>query len=278
MKVLTRHSQVSRTAVVIGSAVVLCCGGASIALASGGLSDSSTPSPVFTGCLSKVTGTLRAVTLSPATPAPCGKSEQQVSWNQVGQPGADGLPGASGAAGPSGPAGSPGASGASGLPGANGSPGPSGPSGPQGAKGDTGAPGAPGSDGAPAAYSDVNPLTVNMLGYAYSTVATLDLPAGSYVLTGNATLFNLSVSDQAVACILNVVHGDLIPGSRSASSFGPGTGSHAQVSISNQAAVTLDAASTVVMQCGTVDGTTAGPSSLIAVQVKTVTIQTGTSI
>jgi hypothetical protein len=277
MKVLTHVARASRTSMVIGSAVVLCCGGASFALASSGSSPSAATSPVFTGCLSKVSGTLRAVTLSPATPAPCGKYEQQVSWNQLGQPGADGSPGASGAPGPSGPAGSPGASGASGLPGANGSPGPSGPSGPQGSPGPTGSAGAPGSDGAPAAYTNINPLAVNMLG-EYATVATLDLPAGSYAITGQATLHNSSNSEQGVACILNVVHGDSIPGSRSASSFGPGSGSHSQVSISNQAAVTLDTAGTVVMQCDTTDGSTAGPSSLIAVQVKTVTIQTGTSI
>ena len=180
MNVLAHLARMSRTSIVIGSAVVLCSAGASFALASSNSSPSAATSPVFSGCLSKALGTLRGVTLSPATPTKCGKFEQQVSWNQAGQPGADGLPGASGAAGASGLAGSPGPTGPSGAVGATGPVGPTGASGPTGLPGPTGPSGPAGSSGGATFLSSANQAYVTTDGSG-SSLEVAPLPLSGFI-------------------------------------------------------------------------------------------------
>ncbi len=108
----------------------------------------------------------------------CKRSENHISWNQVGpqgppgDPGSPGAPGATGpqglpgedgalgATGPAGPAGLPGApgtAGATGPAGADGAIGPTGPAGEPGAAGATGPAGANGAPGAPGATGPVGP-------------------------------------------------------------------------------------------------------------------------
>jgi hypothetical protein len=98
-----------------------------------------------------------------------------------------GLPGPQGLTGPQGP------EGATGAQGAQGAQGPAGPAGPQGPKGDTGATGATGGQG-PAGPSDIYTTTGGLAATDGSeqTRATLNLPAGSYLLLGQANAFSSS--------------------------------------------------------------------------------------
>lgn len=112
-----------------------------------------------------------------------------------GEKGDDGKRGPKGDTGPQGPAGESGAAGAEGvrgLQGADGAPGPQGIPGAQGPQGPQGPAGDPASDvaGTVAGYLTTDPTLINQIGGTFSTRATelgtLTLPAGTYVLTGNA--------------------------------------------------------------------------------------------
>jgi len=109
MKALIRRLSL-RAALVGAGAVVLAAGGAPAALDARGDGD------VVNACRSK-SGLLRAL----AVGADCRKSEQALSWNVRG------VPGAAGPAGPAGPVGAAGPPGAAIVPA-----GPAGPTGPEG--------------------------------------------------------------------------------------------------------------------------------------------------
>jgi len=91
----------------------------------------------------------------------------------TGPVGPRGLTGAKGATG---------ATGATGAPGASGAPGPAGASGATGPQGATGATGATGAAGPSDLYID-SAVSVNLTAGTASDVATLSVPAGSYMLT-----------------------------------------------------------------------------------------------
>lgn len=109
--------------------------------------------------------------------------------------GDDGKRGPRGEAGPQGPAGESGAAGAEGvrgLQGADGAPGAPGAPGPQGPQGPQGPAGSPASDvaGTLAGSLTTDPAPINLIGGTFSSRATqlgtLTLPAGKYIITGNA--------------------------------------------------------------------------------------------
>jgi hypothetical protein len=92
---------------------------------------------VVYGCYNRKTGLLRVV----EGQYDCRRSENPISWNQVGPPGErgpSGLAGPRGDAGPPGPKGEPGLQGPAGAKGEQGPPGATGPKGEQGPRGPSG--------------------------------------------------------------------------------------------------------------------------------------------
>jgi hypothetical protein len=82
--------------------------------------------------------------------------------------------------------------------------GPQGPEGPAGANGAPGAPGAPGANGAARGFFTQNTNFVDVPGTGVATtVLSLSLPAGSYVISGRATVNNNgAASNDQIACTL----------------------------------------------------------------------------
>jgi Collagen triple helix repeat (20 copies) len=161
-------------------------------------------------------GTLRLVDLSPllvgsllsqggqkGDPGPKGAPGSQ------GPPGAQGVPGANGDPGVQG---APGTQGVPGTPGAKGDPGEQGLPGAPGEKGDPGLPGAagppgpPGAGGLPQAFvasQAAPPPPINLAQGSFTTVVSLDLPAGSFAVSGHVIVTNTSSEDAAnVTCQL----------------------------------------------------------------------------
>jgi hypothetical protein len=139
-----------------------------------------------------------------------------------GETGAAGAPGSSGAAGPTGAAGTNGAAGANGAPGSNGAAGANGAAGVNGANGPNGANGAngidgvdgtngidgvDGTDGSDGVDGTIKPLSATtgtvVLATATppTTVVTLPVPAGSYVVLAKTQLFHSGAAD-TVDCVL----------------------------------------------------------------------------
>ena len=114
-----------------------------------------------------------------------------------GPAGNDGAAGAAGAVGPQGPAGPAGPQGATGADGATGATGPQGPAGATGATGPQGLTG-PGAEG----YADQTATAVS-IGTSDVTLATLSLPAGSYLLTAKASLIRTSGSGTTTCTLYN---------------------------------------------------------------------------
>ncbi|MFE5719693.1 hypothetical protein [Streptomyces erythrochromogenes] len=94
---------------------------------------------VYTGCYSRVTGSLRVIDFEAGQRCRTLLGENTVTWSQTGPKGATGATGATGPTGSAGATGATGATGDTGAPGATGA---------TGATGDTGAPGATGATGA----------------------------------------------------------------------------------------------------------------------------------
>lgn len=132
-----------------------------------------------------------------------------------GATGATGEPGAIGPQGPQGPAGATGPQGPQGPIGATGPEGPQGPigaTGPQGATGPTGATGPQGPAGPSAVYiskaSDGLPITLNGDGFhngnPWTSVAIIQVPAGSYLIQANATGINQTNTAVGIQCAIFV--------------------------------------------------------------------------
>jgi hypothetical protein len=138
-------------------------------------------------------GTLRSADLS-----------LQLAASLRRQRGPQGAAGTQGPAGLQGPAGPKGDSGPQGAPGSQGVPGE------QGLKGDPGTPGAAGPQGPPGATDlpraliasqAAPPPPVWLAQDSFTTVVSLDVPAGSYAVTGHAVVTNTSTEDAAnVTC------------------------------------------------------------------------------
>jgi hypothetical protein len=133
---------------------------------------------VIHGCLQSHSGTLRVIDPDSGQ---CRSSETSLDWNQQGRPGEPG---------PQGP------QGAQGLQGDQGPQGPQGNPGPQGEQGVQGVQGPP---GVVNAYLTGYRTHVN-IPIVYTTVLTLNLPAGAWYLEGKVSLGNWSGQRVPVLC------------------------------------------------------------------------------
>ena len=191
-------------------------------------------------------GGLYSVTTN-GTPT-CAAGDTVISWNQLGPTGPQGP---TGATGPTGPTGSTGATGATGLTGA------------------TGATGATGSAGA-AGTSDVywqqkgfsGGITINNPG---ADVATVNVPAGNYLINFSAALQNDDGDAQDATCQLNV------GGANSVRLDQADVDTNGYISsISVVSVASLGAPGAITMHCSTSTGS-AKDVSLTATKVTTLT-------
>jgi len=135
-----------------------------------------------------------------------------------------------------GPQGPMGLQGPTGTTGATGPAGPAGPTGPQGPAG---------ANGVGHAYVDSNDSAVT-LDNSFPVVASVTVPAGSYLIFGKSFVFNGDSSDQDVTCKLST--GDLVTTRLLAAPNG-------QASVSLQdTAVSVPDATTITMSCATFNG------------------------
>jgi hypothetical protein len=197
---------------------------AAVALSAGvafGMPSSSGANRVLHACVAKKTKLVRLV----GARAECRKTEKRVTWNVTGpqgRTGATGAPGPAGAQGSPGPKGAPGPegavgpAGAAGPAGARGPAGPEGPAGPAGAMGAQGAPGPEGPEGPQGATGPSNGYVTAAQGILVTLpangdeeiIASLDLPAGDYVLSASVSLVDTaSDAQQAGYCIFNSTDG-----------------------------------------------------------------------
>ena len=156
---------------------------------------------------------------------PCHGDESLVVWNIAGPPGPSGPQGSTGAPGPQGAAGAQGPQGPAGVQGPlgpAGAPGPQGPTGTQGSQGPAGPQGPAGlSDG----YVTSTPSTSPVAPFTTVPILSLNLPAGSYLVTAKANVIGQgSIGDPIRAiCFLSDNSGLLADqGALILAAFGPG--------------------------------------------------------
>ena len=200
-------------------AIVVAAAAAALAVASIGFAAIPDGSGVIHGCYMRSGGTLRVID---ATNTTCKASETSLDWNQQGQPGAPGPQGPAGPAGATGPAGPKGDTGATGPAGPagpkgdTGDPGVTGATGPTGATGATGATGSAGPKGDAGAaglsdayyYNQDSQVDVSYLPgqFQYTTVNSITIPAGKYVLTSTADFWTSESGPAYIACHLMGFH------------------------------------------------------------------------
>src|SRR3954453_20079224 len=191
-----------------------------VAVLAAGVAYSAIPdgNGVYTACKLNATGTIRLI--DPGVSGVLGRCnaslETQISWNQKGQPGAAGADGKDGLNGRDGAPGAPGIDGKDGAPGkdgADGLPGKDGLNGKDGAPGAAGRDGIDGKDGAPgpqgppggsvAGISNVGAFQ-SLQSPALTTISTMNLPAGTYILNAAVTVQNQSTTagNASVLCTL----------------------------------------------------------------------------
>jgi hypothetical protein len=129
-----------------------------------------------------------------------------------------------------------------------------GPAGPAGAKGAAGTNGANGANGAVQGYSATNASSVDITKKtAYTTIVTKDLPAGSYLVNGQAVLQALDTESPGQAsddtCRLLAGSAESLPVTWSSPLGGIFLFRVASGSVSMQMALTAGAATTVSLQC-----------------------------
>ena len=148
---------------------------------------------------------------SVGAPGPIGLPGPAGAIGPPGPAGAIGPPGPAGPQGPigfTGPAGSVGAPGPIGLPGPSGPPGsdgatgPAGPQGSAGATGPAGPPGPPGSQGPSAGFTAQFGLSTTPVTVTNTSVTSLFVPLGSYIVSSKVVLTNNSATPTNVACFL----------------------------------------------------------------------------
>lgn len=176
--------------------------GIGAAIVGGSVAYASVPDPTgaIHGCYSTITGHLRII--DTATTPNCLITEKALPWSQQGPQGAQGTAGPKGDPGPQGP------TGAKGDPGAPG---------PQGAKGDPGPAG-------PAHTTDIQQVTKDRADVPNgddTTIATLTLPSGHYVLTADATVHNQSNDVNIWNCRLSG-NGDVLDATTTSTQNGNG--------------------------------------------------------
>ena len=227
------HLRPLRSLPVAALSAVLCFGGTAAAATSG---HGRIASRLVHVCVSKHTGAMRVV----ANPNQCRRNETPLVLRAVVRtgkpikPGKSGSSGAKGLTGPQGPAGLTGPQGPTGLTGAQGPAG-------------LGAAGATGATGPSDAYNDESgggtPITLAP-NTGFTTVQTVSVPAGSYLLLAKAQLLNSTTFDGYGFCMLNSELDEqsvVVPAS---GNFGAGVGE-----INLQHADTFAAPTTVNLQC-----------------------------
>jgi len=140
------------------------------------------------------TGTLVATIGAMGPQGPKGDAGAPGPQGIAGPPGPTGATGATGATGPPGPAGS------TGLPGAPGANGATGATGPQGPVGQQGPAGTAGTVRAYTTPSVLDASYVANIGLGEQVIGTLNLPAGSYIVSANGTAQTLSAQSNTVRC------------------------------------------------------------------------------
>jgi hypothetical protein len=134
---------------------------------------------VIHACYGKNGGTLRVIDSGVST---CAQNETSLTWNNSGPRGPMGLPGPQGVTG---------------------SQGPQGPTGPQGPAGPTGPEGPAGPSGLSHAFAAINDAGAFLRNFSDTTVVSLTVPAGTYVIYGKTLLFNADTDDQVAECTLS---------------------------------------------------------------------------
>jgi hypothetical protein len=151
-----------------------------------------------------INGSLQKADLAKATVSALkGNVGRQGAQGPAGPQGAPGAAGAAGTAGTAGPAGPAGVAGATGPVGATG---PQGPSGPQGIPGIQGEPGPVGPSSAMSNYTNTSGLRIDT---TKTTIDSLTLSAGSYVVMGATTVTNSAANENAVCTLDDSVAGEL---------------------------------------------------------------------
>ena len=195
MKIRGRHAHAG----ALGAAVVLLAtGAAGAAVVANVYVDES---GAYQGCVGPA-GALRV--LQPGET--CRDNETGISWEQtgpVGPPGPTGSPGPPGADGEDGQDGAPGLMGPAGAPGAAGPTGPPGPTGPTGAPGSRGPQGEPGPATPAQLFWDEAPVVAGGVPVDSRTLASVDLPAGTWLLTGTVDLHSVGGAAGDVSCRLS---------------------------------------------------------------------------
>ena len=188
--------------------------GIGIAIVGGSVAYASVPDPAgaIQGCYSTITGQLRIIDTA-KTPN-CLITEKALPWSQIGPQGTQGVPGIKGDTGPQGPAGDKGDQGAPGA---------------QGAKGDTGPTG-------PAHSTDIKQVSVDHADVPNgndTTIATLNVPQGHYVITADATVHNESNDVNTWNCKL-FGNGDFLDSTQTATQNGGGKPDFNAISLDGQ--------------------------------------------
>ena len=171
----------------------------------------------------------------------CASGDTLISWNQIGP------------TGPQGATGDTGATGATGLTGPSGGQGIQGPTGPQGQTG------AQGPAGASQAYVNTG-SGIDLNNFTDTTVTSVDVPAGSYVIYGTAELINADDSSQAASCKLGTL---VFQKNVTLAQYGS-AGDRLSVTVLGWA--TFAVPTTIILQCNTYFGD-ANEASLAALQV-----------
>lgn len=127
--------------------------------------------------------------------------------------------------------------------------GPQGPTGPAGPSGPTGPQGPAGANGVGHAYVWVSPAdSLVILNNSYPTVASVTVPAGSYLLFGKTWLQNTDGSDQDGICKLSTGDETIVR----LSSYN--SGGYFQSVVVQDTAVNVPDATTIMMTCATYNG------------------------
>jgi hypothetical protein len=139
--------------------------------------------------------------------------------------------------------------------------GPAGPAGPAGPKGASGPAGPPGPSHAYSAFNSSNAVVIGTSG---ATLDTLTVPAGSYIVMANTTVYNAATSDDVVCYLVapNNAQIDLAYASFSATAGGNG-----QNPISLLAPLTTTGGNVTIQCLSADDGTAAAYSRISAIKV-----------
>lgn len=261
------HRLTKRIVVGGGAAACLVSGATAVAVAAAGPGGVPDANGVIHGCYAPPPE-FKPLLLTNGTKK-CPSGYQPLTFNQTGPQGPQGPQGLQGVAGPQGlqgpigPAGPQGSTGPQGPQGEQGEQGEQGLQGPQGVPGTQGPKGDTGERGPSDAYLAATTNVIHLSASAKTSVVSLSLPAGSYAVTGIASISNRDGDGQSVGC--QIAPGNGNPSAAVADLGAVGENADMQ-SLTTQHLVTLNSAGTVTLQCEA-DNADAWPYSLSAIAV-----------